>query len=87
MITIGTLAKMYGQLPSTVRDNATTYDLTVANVLISWENQQLTRANNRAAVPNAPEAPTLSQKEMLAMFEKTKRDYNDIESTSQDTDL
>jgi hypothetical protein len=80
MITVGTLAKMYGQLPSTVRDNATTYDLSVANVLISWENQQQDRANNRAAVPNAPQAPHLSQKELMAMIKNTRKDTDDKQS-------
>lgn len=63
---------MYGQLPSTIRDNATTYDLMVANVMISWENQQMIKAHNKAAVPNAPEAPLLSQKEMMAMIKRAK---------------
>jgi hypothetical protein len=40
MITIGVLAKKYGQLPSQVVAHATSYDLMVDDVLTTWENYQ-----------------------------------------------
>jgi hypothetical protein len=38
MITVGVLAKKYGQLPSQVLSNATTYDIMIDDVLTTWEN-------------------------------------------------
>lgn len=67
MMAVGTLAKMYKQLPSTVRDNASTYDLMVANVMISWENQQIAEANGKPKP-----APNLSQEEMKAMIKRVR---------------
>lgn len=41
MITIGYLAKMYGVLPSYVRDHATTFDIMVADVYSVWEQHKM----------------------------------------------
>jgi len=57
---------MYGQLPSTIRDCATTYDLSVANAMISWENKQMAKA------AGAPDVPALSQEEMMEMIKRAK---------------
>jgi hypothetical protein len=37
MITVGVLAKKYGQLPSQVLATATTYDIMIDDVLTTWE--------------------------------------------------
>jgi len=66
MINIGMLAKHYGQLPSTVREMATTYDLMIYDVMMSWEQYQQEKAEGKTPTPN------LSKEQMLAMVEKTK---------------
>ena len=60
------MAKMYGQLPSTVLAHATTYDMMVTDALLSWEQEQYDKAQGKAPVPN------LSQEEMRAMLERVK---------------
>lgn len=40
MITIGSLAKAYGLLPSEVMARATTFDLMVADVMATWEDHR-----------------------------------------------
>ena len=45
------LAKNYGQLPSYVRDNATTFDVMVLDVMMAWERYQDDRANGRITAP------------------------------------
>ncbi len=37
MISIGSMAKMYGLLPSEVAQRATTFDLMVTDILATWE--------------------------------------------------
>jgi len=66
MINIGMIAKQYGQLPSTVRESGTIYDLMIYDVMMSWEQYQQEKANG-----NNP-APKLSQEQMMAMMEKVK---------------
>ena len=46
MITIGHLAKMYNQLPSTVLRDATTFDLMVVDVYTAWEKHKLDPGDN-----------------------------------------
>lgn len=65
------MAKMYGQLPSYVRDNATVYDLLVTDTLLSWENEQYNKASNNGKAPRAQ--PT--EEEMKAMLAKVKEKY------------
>lgn len=48
MITIGSLAKKYGQLPSQVAAAGTTYDLMIDDIMTTWENYQ----NNPSAPSN-----------------------------------
>lgn len=57
---------MYGQLPSYVKANATTYDLMVMDTVLSWENQKLDEANGIKPIPK------LSQEEMLDMLNKAR---------------
>jgi len=61
------MAKAYGQLPSYVRDNATTYDLMVADIMASWESQKMEEMKTGVKAP-----PKLSQKQMQAMLDKVK---------------
>ena len=65
------MAKMYGQLPSYVKANATTYDMLVTDALLSWENEQYERAQGRTPVPN------LTKEEMLAMLKQAKMSRSD----------
>jgi hypothetical protein len=66
MINIGMIAKQYGQLPSTVRELGTTYDLMIYDVMMSWEQYQQEKAEGKTQTPN------LSQEQMMAMMEKVK---------------
>lgn len=67
MITIGTLAKSYGQLPHYVRDHASIYDLMVTNLLVSWENKQIDQLTGNKTIPD------MSQEEMMAILKKAKQ--------------
>lgn len=60
------MAKEYGLLPSYVRDNATTYDIMVYDVMMSWQEHQRNQAEGKL------EAPKLSEAQMIAMMEKVK---------------
>jgi hypothetical protein len=60
------LAKAYGQLPSYVRDNATTYDVMVMDMMLSWEEQA---RNETSGIKSVPE---LTQEEMQAMLKRVK---------------
>jgi hypothetical protein len=68
LISIGTLAKIYGQLPSQVRDTATTYDLMVADIMMSWESQRLEEMKGGIKTP-----PKLTQEQMQSMVDKVKK--------------
>lgn len=60
------MAKAYGQLPSYVRDNATTYDVMVMDMMLSWEEQA---RNETSGIKSVPE---LTQEEMQAMLKRVK---------------
>lgn len=60
------MAKMYGQLPSTVLATATTYDMMVTDALLSWEQEQIDRANGKLPKHD------LSQEEMQAMLDRVR---------------
>lgn len=57
---------MYGQLPSYVKANATTYDLMVMDTVLSWENKKYNESQGIKSVPK------LSQAQMMAMIEKVR---------------
>lgn len=59
---------MYGQLPSYVKDNATTYDLMVADIMMSWEAQRLEELKGGIKTP-----PKLTQEQMQAMLDRVKK--------------
>jgi hypothetical protein len=60
------MAKLYGQLPSYVRANATTYDMLVTNAVLSWEREQYDKASGN------PTTPQVSVEEMKAMLDRVK---------------
>jgi hypothetical protein len=57
---------MYGQLPSYVKANATTFDVMVMDVMLSWENQKLDESQGKKPIPK------LSQKQMMDMLNKAR---------------
>jgi hypothetical protein len=59
---------MYGQLPSQVRDTATTYDLMVADIMLSWESQKIEEMKGGIKTP-----PKLSEAQMKAMLDRVKQ--------------
>lgn len=65
MITIGSLAKTYGVLPSEVAAKATTFDIMITNVYATWVDKQMNKASG-------DRTQDYSQEELKAMIEKTK---------------
>lgn len=61
------MAKMYGQLPSYVKANATTYDMLVTEAVLTWEKEQYDKASGK------PSAPKLSVEDMKKMFDNAKK--------------
>ena len=68
MLNIGVIAKTYGMLPSQVIDNATTYDLMIADVMSSWEEYQYNKAMGKSTIPE------YSTEELLSMLHKGETD-------------
>ena len=62
MLTIGTLAKTFGCLPSQVRDQATTYDLMIYDVMMAWEKYQ----------SNPNDAGNFDQQDLVKMMESVR---------------
>ena len=60
------MAKLYGQLPSYVRANATTYDMLVTNAMQSWEKEQYDKASGKLSTPQ------LSTEEMQSMLDRVR---------------
>ena len=60
------MAKAYGQLPSYVRDNATTYDVMVMDMMLSWEEQ------SRGEAAGIKSVPELTQEQMLEMIKRVR---------------
>lgn len=60
------MAKMYGQLPSYVKEHATLYDMRVTSAVLAWEQEQYDKASGR------PSAPKLTVEEMKAMLERVR---------------
>jgi hypothetical protein len=58
---------MYGQLPSYIEANATTFDIMVYDVMMSWEEHQRNQAEGKL------DTPKLSQEQMTAMLEKVRK--------------
>jgi hypothetical protein len=62
MITIGHLARTYGQLPSYVEAHATTYDIMIDDVYSTWLDSKVN--------PGAP--PKASQEQLQEIMNKHK---------------
>lgn len=60
------MAKLYGQLPSYIRDNATTFDMLVTNTMLAWEKEQYDKVSGKSSTPE------LSQEQMKAMIKAAK---------------
>jgi len=65
MITIGSMAKTYGLLPSEVAARATTFDIMITDVYSTWFEKQMNKSNG-------DRTEDYSQDELKAMIEKTK---------------
>jgi hypothetical protein len=68
MLNVGVIAKTYGMLPSQVVNNATTYDLMIADVMSSWEEYQYNKAMGKSTLPD------YSTQELLDMLHKGKEE-------------
>ena len=64
---MGLLARAYGQLPSYVLANATSYDLKVFDTINAWE------AKKHSKEPGIKPAPNLTQEQMRAMIDSVKQ--------------
>lgn len=60
------MAKTFGQLPSYVMANGTTFDILVANALADWENKVMNGETTKPAGHN------LSQQEMMNMIKAVR---------------
>lgn len=60
------MAKLYGQLPSYVKEHATLFDMRVTNAVLAWEQEQYDKASGKSSTPK------LSQDEMQAMLERVR---------------
>jgi hypothetical protein len=77
MITVDFLSKRYGKLPSEIMRDATTFDLTVSQIAIDYENYLNEKEQRRSQ--GLPAAKKLTQEEMLDMIKKA-RDERKINS-------
>ena len=68
MINIGMIAKQYGLLPSMVRELGNTYDLMIYDVMMSWEQYQMDKAEGKNPTPK------LSEEVMMAAIERVKKE-------------
>ena len=66
LLQIDGLGKRYGLLPSEILKRATTIDLYVMDAVMSWEDYQHKKQNNKNLVPH------LTQDQMLEILGKTK---------------
>jgi len=67
LITIGAMAKYYGVLPSVIASQASTFDLMVYDVSLSWEQYQHDRASGNNPIPE------LSQDELMKIFNESRQ--------------
>lgn len=64
MMSVGSLAKYYGLLPSEVLERATTYDLMVYDIMMTWEKDRQDKASGRT--------PELSQEELMKILKESR---------------
>lgn len=62
MISIGNLAKTYNVLPSRVLAEATTFDLMITDVMMTWEKHK----------ENPADISMYKEEDLLAMVQRTK---------------
>jgi len=62
MVTIGTLAKHYGKLPSEIVAHGTTYDVMVYDIMTAWEQYQR----------NPGEQSNYREEDLMAMLKGVK---------------
>lgn len=67
-LTLDHLANRYHLLPSEAMARATTFDLHVLDVATQWQKRQ-----DAIARGERPDVPDLSQEEMMAMIEATRK--------------
>ena len=79
MLTVDFIAKRYGKLPSEVMAQATTFDLTVGQLAVDYQNYSYEvekRRQNGQAMP----APKLTQEQMQDMMNKVKLNERKVNS-------
>ena len=79
MLTVDFIAKRYGKLPSEVMAQATTFDLTVGQLAVDYQNYSYEvekRKQNGQAMP----APKLTQEQMQDMMNKVKLNERKVNS-------
>ena len=79
MLTVDFIAKRYGKLPSEVMAQATTFDLTVGQLAVDYQNYTYEverRKQNGQAMP----APKLTQEQMQDMMNKVKLNERKVNS-------
>ena len=68
ILTIDSLGKRYGMLPSEVLERSNTFDLYIMDASLTFEQYHHKKAMNNGVAP----APDYSTDELLAMFNKNK---------------
>jgi hypothetical protein len=76
MLTVDFMAKRYGKLPSEIMATATTFDMTVGQTAVEYENYCYEREKRKAEGVAEP-AGNLTQEQMLEMIKKVKEQTND----------
>lgn len=68
ILTIDSLGKRYGMLPSEVLERSNTFDLYIMDAALSFENYHHKKSMNKGVEP----APQYSESELLAMLNNNK---------------
>lgn len=79
MLTVDFIAKRYGKLPSEVMAQATTFDLTVGQLAVDYQNYTYD-VEKRKQSGQAMPAPKLTQEQMLDMIKRTKLHEHKVNS-------
>lgn len=68
ILTIDSLGKRYGMLPSQILERSNTFDLYIMDAALSFENFHHKKSMNNGVDP----APDYTESELLAMLNKNK---------------
>jgi hypothetical protein len=68
ILTIDSLGKRYGMLPSEILERSNTFDLYIMDASLTFENYHHKKAMNNGVAP----APDYSTDELVAMFNQNK---------------